>query len=415
MQSIIQQPGYLSIAKGGQTLRELYVDNSAYFDSRKLTTFGLYCYMGEVECVRRAVESGNAPDIEGTETPYRFGYITLTVSGGQRLEGARSSGSYKHAATLTYLLSVGAPVDKPDIAGYTALQHVTMNHTARPDLARLLIEVGGADVNARNRYGEVALLLCFQSNIIPSIDLLMEHGADVDIADADGLTPRNFMIKCGPQVVACVQKWLRKRSGETRPMENTKRCDACGTVAKESEVLKMCGKCRTARYCNADCQRSNWPSHKKSCRPFTADNCVTVKPFYPKSGPIGLQPTADFVRTMLQVPQAPTPAAHHRMRHVPKDTLAGSAKNLVVKVQLPLSTFSLSSGVYHERGPMMVYTKKRDLVCHVRWGDNGAYYERLWEVVKDGGVNGAKAYFAAELKTKEELVIKLEPLAEQPF
>ncbi|KAL1743528.1 ankyrin repeat-containing domain protein [Schizophyllum fasciatum] len=413
MRSILEKPGYLSTQKGGQILRNLYVDNSGCFDSRKLNAFGLYCYLGEVDYVKRAVETGNAPDIEGTETPYQFGYITLTVSGGQRLEGAR--GRLTHAATLEYLLSMGAPVDKPDIVGYSALQHVTMNDTARIDLARILIEKGGADVNYRNRYGEVALLLCFQHNMIPSVDLLMEHGADADLMDADGVSPRNFMIKCGPQVVACMQKWLRKRSGETRPMEDTKRCDACGAMARDSETLKMCGKCRTARYCNAACQKAHWASHKKACRPFSADNCVSVRPFFPKSTP-DLQPSADFMRAILQIPTAPTPAAHHRSAHIPKNTLSGSAKNLVIKVQLPYDVLSMpGAGVHQEHGPMMVYTKKRDLVCHILWKDNVAHYDRLWKAVYDHGVNSAKAYFAAELRNKEELVVKLQPLAEQPF
>jgi hypothetical protein len=34
-----------------------------------------------------------------------------------------------------------------------------------------------------------------------------------------------------------------------------------------SEVAKMmiCGKCKTARYCNVACQREAWPQHKEGC------------------------------------------------------------------------------------------------------------------------------------------------------
>lgn len=86
MSKIILQAGYLSTTVGGQTLRNLYFDGSSSFEASKLTPFGFYCYLGEVDLVKQAVESGNAPDIEGTETPYEFGYITLTVSGGQRVQ-----------------------------------------------------------------------------------------------------------------------------------------------------------------------------------------------------------------------------------------------------------------------------------------------------------------------------------------
>ncbi len=57
-----------------------------------------------------------------------------------------------------------------------------------------------------------------------------------------------------------------------------------------------------------------------------------------------------------------------------------------------------------------------NLVCRVRWCDGPAAYDRILKVVRTRGVGGAKAYFAAELKTKEGLVVDVdEVLSEQPF
>jgi hypothetical protein len=39
-------------------------------------------------------------------------------------------------------------------------------------------------------------------------------------------------------------------------------CDYCLVVEAEGEVLQSCGKCKTARYCNAECQRADWARHK---------------------------------------------------------------------------------------------------------------------------------------------------------
>ena len=39
----------------------------------------------------------------------------------------------------------------------------------------------------------------------------------------------------------------------------------CTRCQKTSTSLKSCGRCKTASYCSADCQRTDWASHKPSC------------------------------------------------------------------------------------------------------------------------------------------------------
>jgi len=80
---------------------------------------------------------------------------------------------------------------------------------------------------------------------------------------------------------------------------------------------------------------------------------------------------------------------------------------MIIKVQLPLNW---------DGGALFVYTKKRDFVCSVRKQDSPSAYDRIVKVVKTQGVGGVKAYFAAELRSKDELVVKVsEVLAGQPF
>lgn len=198
----------------------------------------------------QAVESGNGPDLVGTEGALKFGYATLVVSGKRHI--AEAPMPMKHAETLSYLLSRGCPPDLEDIAGLTALTHSTMHKASSPiDLARILLE-GGADVNHRDRYGQVPIMNAFMTDNIPSIDLLMEFGADLDIGDADNCIPRQFYVQCGPQVAATVGKWLRKRSGEEALLAEK----ACGNCKKSgSDVsLKLCSKCRSIKYCSTSCQ-----------------------------------------------------------------------------------------------------------------------------------------------------------------
>ncbi|KAK2465504.1 hypothetical protein APHAL10511_002396 [Amanita phalloides] len=56
MTKILSQPGFLSIAEGGQRLRELYRKNSETFSAQYLSEFGMLCYMGAYEHVRQIVE-----------------------------------------------------------------------------------------------------------------------------------------------------------------------------------------------------------------------------------------------------------------------------------------------------------------------------------------------------------------------
>ena len=47
-------------------------------------------------------------------------------------------------------------------------------------------------------------------------------------------------------------------------------CAECGVVRGASS-LKMCKACMHARYCNAECQRNHWPTHKIECKKRAAE------------------------------------------------------------------------------------------------------------------------------------------------
>ncbi|EMD32700.1 hypothetical protein CERSUDRAFT_99077 [Gelatoporia subvermispora B] len=349
-----------------------------------------------------------APDLTGTETPYQFGYVTLVISGAQRAVERPSDINYP--AALKYLLKSRAPPDVPDIVGYSALQHATMNHLAMVDLARLLLE-HGADPNHRNRYGEVALIPAFEGNQHGIIDLLLEFGADLNIPEADGLAPTQLFLRYGPQVTVTVRKWMRRRAGEQAPMSD-KKCDGCG---KEDDQLKMfplplCALLHSGL--PALPTGAQWKLHKPNCQPSDASNTITVKPRYKDMGP--LRSNADMVRQMLGVETQPVPKSHQRSAHAPR-IRPGNGKFMIVKVQVPMDPLGLqlNSTVY---GDLLIYTKKRDFVCMVVRSDDTKAYDAIAGAVRTKGVGGAKAHFSAKLLSKDKLVIKVgEVLAEQPF
>lgn len=353
MRQLMSQPGTLS-GDAGQRFRELYSDGSAAFDISRLSPFGLACCAGVLKEVEKLVEGRTAPPLDGTETPYEFGYATLIVSGAQRITGSDNPDSLKHDRVLEYLISKGMPVDVPDIAGQTALYHCTASPAPLIDLARILIVSGKADVNHRSRYGEVALLGVFQQNRVDVVDLLMEHGADLDVPDGDGLSARQFFVNCGPQITACIRKWVRKREGTEGEVSGESMACICG----KKKDLKVCARCKVSKYCSPACQKSDWKRHKRICVAFSSTNSVTIKPFYNTA--VGkMFPTAAVTRNALGIPQDPVNPKHMRASHV-YDNVDKKDKDMIIKVQVPLAAPTMD---------LLVYDKKRDFVCSVRRGD----------------------------------------------
>lgn len=153
---------------------------------------------------------------------------------------------------LRYLIARGLPLNIGDIAGHSALCHAVTSEILVFDIAEALLE-GGADVNHRNRYGEVPLLGAFKQLYPTVVELLMKFGADVTIPEGDGITPWQCYLAFGPQIAATISKWVERRKGEEAPRAE-KKCDLCG---KDDMPLKCCTKCRVARYCGADCQSTS--------------------------------------------------------------------------------------------------------------------------------------------------------------
>ncbi|KAJ6510559.1 hypothetical protein C8R45DRAFT_921315 [Mycena sanguinolenta] len=359
MSEILSQPGYIN---GSESLK---------LTRHALCSFALYIFTGHLESVKKEVENGTAPDLMGTETPFKLGYASLTILGAQRVRQG-PPGGLKYLEMLKYLFSKGLPPDVEDIVGLTALHHASLSGTVQDELIRCFWNMA-AQISIIEI---VSILGTMHLNLIPTIDILMEYGADIDIPDLDGIAARNHFLVCGPQVTATMTKWIRKREGKEAPRAKA------------------------------------WPAHKNNCRPFSASNTVTLKPYYdPHATPS--VPNAEFTRQFLgYATQASSwSSSRTRMAQAPKNLNRGS-KTLVIKVQVPY----FDDPDMKCTGNLLVYTKKRDFACLIRRSDAPTDYDLISEVVRMKGVGGKKAYFAAELENKDKLVVKVsDVLAEQPW
>jgi len=84
---------------------------------------------------------------------------------------------------------------------------------------------------------------------------------------------------------------------------------------------------------------------------------------------------------------------------------------MIVKIQVPgLGDVPL------DQGDMLVYNKRRDFEVYLRPESGREAYLALRRVIKEQGtMGGLKAYFTAELRSKDELAVKAEVIAPQDF
>jgi len=59
-----------------------------------------------------------------------------------------------------------------------------------------------------------------------------------------------------------------------------KGCHSCGQFAAAGKRLLRCGRCRSVSYCNAECQKLNWSSHKGFCNELASRQFDDIMAWY---------------------------------------------------------------------------------------------------------------------------------------
>ena len=309
----------------------------------------------------------------------------------------------RHSETLKFLLEHGCPPDTQDICRQTALGRAIEIPSSNVDLARMLI-AHGANVNHRNIYGMAPIFQAVMTAHSKAVDVLMEYGADLDVTDADGKTVRDAYMLCGPMVLAVIRAWERRRAGEQAPV-------LCGMSLRPLLFIRVpeyAGHVFNT-YCLLLTGRleKDWKKHKQSCKRFSGPNAITVKPHYELEDThhktwVPMQRVAraasGFPSQFLETKVTSSDKQMETMEY---------PKKKIIKVQVPRTP---GSDTY-----IMVYDAKRELLCYILRSDAPTAYDRLTELVLSKGAFGLKAYLVAALKSKDELVIKIEVSAEQPF
>lgn len=113
--------------------------------------------------------------------------------------------------------------------------------------------------NIVNESGDTLVDKAFESNSLEIIDFLLKNAQDPQT-----LLARIPFALTNPssQIFENIMKLAYGELSTVKAAKSQDRlCKACAKPA-----IKFCGKCKEVYYCSADCQKTDWPAHKLTCK-----------------------------------------------------------------------------------------------------------------------------------------------------
>ena len=100
-----------------------------------------------------------------------------------------------------------------------------------------------------------------------------------DLIEETPLPPLTFSIKTTttyPQSKPPIRINCTDEPQRFFNMSDPNHCGSCNKTASEANLtsLKACAKCKSVFYCNRDCQKSDWKTHKKVCAQNAGQNAA---------------------------------------------------------------------------------------------------------------------------------------------
>ena len=99
----------------------------------------------------------------------------------------------EHTAAIPILLNAGADPNIADADGDTSLHYAARNYLCTEALQTIISH--GGDVNATSKNNATALMIACRMRNTPAIHVLLDAGADPNIADADGDTSLHYAAR----------------------------------------------------------------------------------------------------------------------------------------------------------------------------------------------------------------------------
>ncbi|KAI8499961.1 Ankyrin-1 [Branchiostoma belcheri] len=170
-----------------------------------------------------------------------------------------------HADIVRLLLRKGASVTKRNKGISCAPLHGAAGN-GHTEVVDLLVH-HGATLDIRDAFQRTPLMAAIMFKEVATVRQLIEFGARVDLADAQGNTTQQYCeYNFFGEDCDCTLKEMMELVQEATKNKLLRCCNpTCGKPGYRS-TLKLCGQCKLTRYCSRDCQKQHWLiGHKRSC------------------------------------------------------------------------------------------------------------------------------------------------------
>ena len=390
-----------------QALRMMWSEGGDYspLTNAHLSQWSKDCYNGNLEEIKKKV-AGNPKIIESRESTLHMAALHHVIAGARTINPIPSNAKKipkrmcvtvndgtDHVGSIKYLLEKGARVEAKDVAGHTPLHHcvTSMANVITLKIAEILLTIGKANVNSVNRFGSTPLFEPVMVGRKDSVDLLVKHGANLNVIDNDGVNLMQI-IKCVPFIskndkmmsdAMTLHAKAEKKAAQDQGVYRV--CSIC----KSTKDSKRCARCHMKWYCSVACQQSDWDSHKKQCKQVYNEYEEVLDQFMTKEDPKNLTNFASKGPSALIA------------------TTTKSKTQFIVKVQVNAEDLKKNRGKLDEDTkdfelPILIYNKDRSICFYM--SKNCPMHKSLTKEIIKSGVGGMKGYFSA---VKEGYIFKI--------
>lgn len=167
------------------------------------------------------------------------------------------------------LLVSGADPTIKDFDGFTAVDHVVAFLGSVQMLSNMDVKSVASEIPSTDIVRSYTKMLYIYLEVLMEKGIKLQDVLQVPIDHVENLSlPSAFSIDVSENNSIITKEDV---SSSPSPGVPASKCDLCSSSGK----LRICSRCKDARYCSRDCQVKDWPKHKLVCKERVTDSKTT--------------------------------------------------------------------------------------------------------------------------------------------